>query len=129
MREMKKYELDRLFGLALTDARFFQHLREEPEKAIARFALTESETRAVLEIAPNANSIEDLAVQLDSWMTHKEPETVDRYTESPLIAIDDATSKFSLSDDLLLKMVRKGKIRLSQVDVYQLVLQMSEEYA
>ena len=67
---MAKYELDRLFGLAMTDDRFFRHLCERPHQAMLQFDLTEPEAQAVLSIAPGARSIQDLAVQLDSWMTN-----------------------------------------------------------
>jgi len=66
---MARFELDRLFGLALTDARFFRLLRERPRQAIVQFDLSDSETQAVLHIAPAIGSIQELAMQLDSWMT------------------------------------------------------------
>jgi hypothetical protein len=66
---MARFELDRLFGLALTDSRFFRQLRECPAVAVAQFELTESEEQAVLSIAPTADSIQQLALQLDLWMT------------------------------------------------------------
>lgn len=65
---MMDYELDRLFGLAMTDARFFRQLKEEPRQAAAQFELTELEMQAVMHIAPAVSSIEDLALQLDAWM-------------------------------------------------------------
>ena len=64
---MRTYQLDQLFGLALTDARFFCQLREVTEEALARFDLTESEERAILEIAPSVCSVEELAVRLEDW--------------------------------------------------------------
>ena len=67
--KMARFELDRLFGLALTDDRFFRHLRERPQQAMLQFDLTEPEAQAVLSIAPKASSVQDLATQLDSWMT------------------------------------------------------------
>jgi hypothetical protein len=66
---MARFELDRLFGLALTDDRFFRHLCERPHQAMLQFDLTEPETQAVLNIAPKATSVQELATQLDSWMT------------------------------------------------------------
>jgi hypothetical protein len=81
-KNMIRFELDRLFGLALTDARFFRQLRECPGQAIMRFDLTESEARAVLDIAPEIKSIHELAVQLDLWMTRTEG-TV---TQEPMLA-------------------------------------------
>ena len=66
---MARFELDRLFGLALTDDRFFQHLCERPHQATLQFDLTEPEAQAVISIAPTASSVQDLATQLDSWMT------------------------------------------------------------
>ena len=66
---MAKFELDRLFGLALTDARFFRLLRERPRQAIVQFDLTDSETQAVLHMAPEIGSIQEFAMRLDSWMT------------------------------------------------------------
>jgi hypothetical protein len=75
-RKMARFELDRLFGWALTDSRFFQQLRDEPYRALAGFDLTEEETQAVLSIAPFAYSIEDLAMQLDAWMASSEGDAV-----------------------------------------------------
>jgi hypothetical protein len=66
---MERFELDRLFGLALTDARFFRQLHEHPHQAVSQFELTDSETRAVVRIAPAVSTIQELAVQLDVWMT------------------------------------------------------------
>ena len=66
---MARFELDRLFGLALTDDRFFRHLCERPHQAMLQFDLTEPEAQAVLSIAPRASSVQDLATQLDAWMT------------------------------------------------------------
>lgn len=73
---MTRIELDRLFGLALTDSRFYRQLREDPYRAVAEFDLTEAETQAVLRIVPLARSIEDLAMRLDAWMTGIEQEAV-----------------------------------------------------
>lgn len=73
-REMRRFELDRLFGLALTDSRFYRQLRQDPYRAIAEFDLTEEETQAVLCIVPLADSIGDLAMRLDAWMTGIEQE-------------------------------------------------------
>ena len=66
---MARFELDRLFGMALTDDRFFRQLRERPRQAMQKFDLTEPEAQAVLSIAPRASSVQDLAAQLDLWMT------------------------------------------------------------
>jgi hypothetical protein len=71
-RDSTRLELDRLFGWALTDSRFFRQLSEEPYRAIAEFDLTEAEKQAVLRIAPLARSVEDLAMRLDAWMTGSE---------------------------------------------------------
>ena len=65
---MMGFELDKLFGLALTDARFFRELREHPYQAVAQFELTEPEEQAVLHIAPRVESIQELALRLDAWM-------------------------------------------------------------
>ncbi len=73
-REMRRFELDRLFGLALTDSRFYRQLREDPYRAVAEFDLTEEETQAVLCIVPLARSIGDLAMRLDVWLTGMEQE-------------------------------------------------------
>ena len=70
------FELDRLFGLALTDARFFRQLREQPYQAVAQFELTEPEEQAVLHIAPGIESIQELALQLDAWMTENTASSV-----------------------------------------------------
>jgi hypothetical protein len=64
---MQTFRLDQLFGLALTDARFFRQLREVPKAALAQFDLTESEERAILDIAASVNSIEELAMRLEHW--------------------------------------------------------------
>jgi len=125
---MADYELDRLFGMALTDVRFFQHLRERPHQAVAEFALTESETRAVMHIAPVARTIEDLAEQLDTWMTQREP--VPACAEPQLIGLHSAAEDYAISNDILLQMVQDGRIRLSEHDVSQIALQvMSNQYA
>jgi hypothetical protein len=73
-REMRRYELDRLFGLALTDSCFYRQLRADPYRAIAEFDLTQEEKQAVLCIVPLALSIGDLAMRLDAWMTGIEQE-------------------------------------------------------
>jgi hypothetical protein len=82
-RETSGFELDRLFGLALTDARFFRQLREHPYQAVSRFDLTETEARAVLRIAPSARSIQELALELDAWMTDNTPEAVPVVSREP----------------------------------------------
>jgi hypothetical protein len=81
---MESFELDRLFGLALTDARFFRQLREHPYQAVAQFELTEPETQAVVHIAPRINSTQELAVQLDSWMTSQVLRDADVRVEEPV---------------------------------------------
>jgi len=73
-REMRRFELDRLFGLAMTDSRFYRQLREDPYRVVAEFDLSEEETQAVLCIVPLAHSIRDLAMRLDAWMTGMEQE-------------------------------------------------------
>lgn len=73
---MARFELDRLFGWALTDSRFLRQLRDDPYRAIAEFDLTEEEKQAVLNIAPCARSIEDLAMQLDAWMVGSDRDAV-----------------------------------------------------
>jgi hypothetical protein len=116
--------------MALTDTRFFQHLREQPLRAMAQFELTEPETRAVLDIAPVAASVEDLTIRLDQWMTHREAQQAAALTRGALIGLDSAAHRFSISNDVLLKMVQEGTIRLSEHDVSQAAVQMmSEEYA
>lgn len=127
---MTSFELDRLFGMALTDARFFQRLRDEPRQAVAQFALTDSEAVAVMHIAPTSRSIEDLATELDSWMTQRELEPAPTCIEAQFIGLNSAARKFSISNDDLLRMVQEGRIRLSQHDVSQVAVQaMSKEYA
>lgn len=78
---MARYELDRLFGLALTDARFFRQLCEQPYQAVAQFELTESETQAVARIAPGVATIQELALQLDAWTTGTVIDTPERTLE------------------------------------------------
>lgn len=127
---MVKFELDRLFGLALTDARFFQHLRARPHHAVAQFALTDLEAKAVVDIAPAANTVEDLATRLDCWMMQQEQGITEPCPEPEFIVLNSASQNFELSDDVLLKMVREGRIRLSKQDVSQVAIQvMSKEYA
>lgn len=74
--DMSGFELDRLFGLALTDARFFRQLREHPYQAVSGFSLSEPEAQAVMRIAPSARSIQELALELDAWMTDNRAEAV-----------------------------------------------------
>ena len=128
-RTMVDYELDRLFGLALTDARFFQHLKEEPHHAVAQFALTDSEARAVADIAPAVSTVQDLATQLDRWMMQQEQDAK-ACPQPEFIGLDSAAQCFEISDDILVKMVREGRIRLSKHDVSQVAIQVtSREYA
>jgi hypothetical protein len=130
IQDVQTYELDRLFGTALTDDRFFAQLKVQPYQAVAQFGLTESEARAVAHIAPAATSVEDFAVQLDSWMTRRESHPTERCAEGTFIPLDSAAQRFSLPDDVLLKLVQEGKIRLSEQDVSQAAMQVArEEYA
>lgn len=66
---MASFELDRLFGLALTDARFFHRLRELPGSVVSQFRLSGPEVQAVMAIAPQVSSTKDLALRLDAWMS------------------------------------------------------------
>jgi hypothetical protein len=75
-KKMARFELDRLFGWALTDSRFFRQLRDDPYRAMAEFDLTSEEKQAVLSIAPGVRSVEDLAMQLDAWMAGSEKDAV-----------------------------------------------------
>lgn len=99
-----EFQLDRLFGLALTDTRFFRQLREHPKQAAARFELTEPEMRAVVNIAPAVRSIEDLALQLDSWITSDAPSAVPAFAKEPLAEYEYAVPHSSLASDLFLSM-------------------------
>jgi hypothetical protein len=85
---MARYELDRLFGLALTDARFFRQLRDRPHQAVRQFELTELETEAVIRIAPTTDSIQELAVRLDSWMTETTASPVPQQSQYPVALVD-----------------------------------------
>jgi hypothetical protein len=80
---MRRFELDRLFGLALTDSRFYRQLREDPFGAVAEFDLTEEETQAVLRIVPLSQSVRELAMRLDAWMTGVEQEAVTTVPTQP----------------------------------------------
>jgi hypothetical protein len=129
-RNMAKFELDRLFGRALTDARFFRQLRDKPHQAVAQFSLTDLEARAVIDIAPGAATIEDLAIQLDRWMTQEDRSLQEPCPETQFIGFNSAAQNFEIADDVLLSMVREGRIRLSKQDVSQVAIQvMSREYA
>ena len=95
---MAEFELDQLFGLALTDARFFRQLREHPGRAVAQFQLTDSETQAVLNIAPAVTTVQELAVELDVWMTRVVADTVPAPLTEPILAVDPLRHQRSLSD-------------------------------
>jgi hypothetical protein len=84
---MARFELDQLFGLALTDSRFFRQLREHPRQAIVQFELSESETQAVLDIAPQISSIQELATRLDSWMTSHAGAVAQEQVLAPALAL------------------------------------------
>lgn len=103
-RMTTEFQLDRLFGLALTDARFFRQLREHPKQAAARFELTEPEMRAIVNIAPAIRSIEDLALRLDSWMTSDAPSAVPAFAEEPLAEYEYAVPRSSPASDMFLSM-------------------------
>ena len=127
---MDSFELDRLFGLALTDARFFRGLKERPHHAVAQFDLTDLEAKAVVDIAPVVNTVEDLAVRLDRWMTQQEQGLFEPLSEPGFIGLDCAAQSFEISDDVLLTMVREGRIRLSRQDVSQVAVHvMSKVHA
>jgi hypothetical protein len=129
-RNMERFELDRLFGMALTDARFFDHLKKYPHKVIERFELTESEAQAVLRIAPAARSTEDLALQLDSWMTEAASPAVEPSQEPQFVGFDSAVQQLSLSGDQILTMIQEGRIRLSAQDISQIAFHITDkEYA
>ena len=127
---MTRFELDRLFGMAFTDARFFDHLKKHPQKVIERFELTESEAQAVLRIAPVARSTEDLALQLDSWMTDAATAGVEDSPEPQFVGFDSAVQRLSLSSDEILTMIQEGRIRLSAQDISQIAFHITDkEYA
>jgi hypothetical protein len=115
-KAMEQFELDRLFGLALTDARFFQKLRQRPQDVVTQFSLTESEARAVLEIAPTAGSVEDLAAQLDSWMISNVETTSQVPLEELLINLDPFAQRPSLSRDAPVGAANRGQAHLSPQD-------------
>ena len=72
---MQNYEIDRLFGQAVTDRRFFRQLCEQPHQALTQFELDELETQAVLGIALQVSTVGELAAQLDAWMMQRTTET------------------------------------------------------
>ncbi len=72
---MQNYEIDRLFGQAVTDRRFFRQLCEQPHQILTQFELDELETQAVLGIALQVSTVGELAAQLDAWMTQRTKET------------------------------------------------------
>jgi len=72
---MQNYEIDRLFGQAITDRRFFRQLCEQPHQVLTQFELDELETQAVLGIALQVSTVGELADQLDAWMMQRTEET------------------------------------------------------
>jgi len=72
---MENYEIDRLFGQAVTDQRFFRQLCEQPHQVLTQFELDELETQAVSGIALQVSTVGELATQLDAWMTQRATET------------------------------------------------------
>jgi hypothetical protein len=124
---MSRFELDRLFGTALTDARFFQHLRERPDQAVARFRLTESEARAVIDMAPAANSIEELAISLDSWMARRESGAAETHVGAQPAQLEPAAPQ--LVENSLLQ-VSKGTMPLAERDPSKVKIEVvSKQYA
>jgi hypothetical protein len=125
--QMSEFELDRLFGTALTDARFFQHLRERPDQAIARFRLTASEARAVVDMAPAANSIEELAISLDSWRARQESEAAGTHVGTRPAQLEPAAPQ--LVESPLLQ-VSKGTVSLAERDPSKVKIEVvSKQYA
>jgi hypothetical protein len=110
------FELDRLFGLALTDAHFFHRLRQRPQEIVAQFSLTASEAMAVLDIAPAASSVEELAVQLDLWMTSNAPAPVRAPSEERLIRVDTFAQRPVLSRDPLVGVAERSGAHLPHQD-------------
>jgi hypothetical protein len=125
-KAMKGFELDRLFGLALTDSRFFQRLRQRPQEIVTQFSLTESEVMAVLDIAPAASSVEDLAVQLDLWMTSNATTLVLAPSEERLINVDTFAQRPSLSRDARVGAADRSRSHLSHQDRARAALQGDE---
>jgi len=119
---MARFELDRLFGLALTDTHFFRQLREHPQEAVARFQLTELEVRAVLDIAPAVTSIQDLATQLDSWMTSDVPAIVPVGTEERLTNLD-SLQQSPMSNDTALELGQGDSSHLPKQRTSQITIQ------
>ena len=72
---MENYEIDRLFGQAATDQRFFRQLCEQPHQVLTQFELDEFEAQAVSGIALQVSSVGELAIQLDAWMMQRTTET------------------------------------------------------
>jgi hypothetical protein len=96
--EVRTYQLDKLFGLALTDARFFNQLRETPERALTEFSLTASEAQAVLSIVPSVRSIEELAVRLEDWEARFCADPVEARAEDQLAALRPPMWRLSLTN-------------------------------
>ena len=72
---MQNYEIDRLFGQAVTDRRFFRQLCERPHQVLPQFELDELEAEAVLGIALQVSTVGELADRLDAWMMQRTAET------------------------------------------------------
>jgi hypothetical protein len=133
-RNMERYELDRLFGLALTDARFFRQLREHPYHAVSQFELTDSETRAVVSIAPAVSTIQELAVQLDVWMTGNVVEVAAMPVAERISEVDPVLHQMALSDQKRLDGHRQSRglsynpdtAQLAQQDEQRICLNQSE---
>jgi hypothetical protein len=123
---MARFELDRLFGQALTDARFFRQLQERPQEAVVQFQLTESEVRAVLEIAPAVSSVQDLAIQLDSWMT-RDVSVVPVGTEERLISLDSSLQSSAASNDMALKLDQRGSSHSPKQPTPQITIRNGEQ--
>jgi hypothetical protein len=123
---MARFELDRLFGLALTDARFFRQLREHPREAVDRFELTEPETKAVLSIAPTVSSIDDLAWQLESWMTSDVSATAEAIIEDHFADVGPVLQHPLISDDMALQPSQGNSSLLPKHPTSQIAIQDGE---
>ena len=116
---MADYTLDRLFGLALTDARFFRELRENTPEAITQFDLSAPEEHAVLCIAPIVRSIEELAKRLDSWMNCQPTEPVAVHSQNQPVGIDCAIQELTFSENTALKIPAEDGLHLPRQDATQ----------
>ena len=63
---MSQSELQTIIGTAITDSAFRRRLLESPAKVADEFELTSTERVALLDI--RADSLSDLAEQLDEWL-------------------------------------------------------------